>query len=154
MKIFCDYCGTQFETEENNTCPSCGGAYEGDDEIKNAAIKQAREDELKRQQELTALKARQAQIDNMNTQNKNKSAVTKFILIGCGAPIALIVIFWLIVFIIAAVEVGNERLGGEEQENESASLLEDYEYQSVFDDEEYEYTENSAAYIENIIKGD
>ena len=47
MRIFCDYCGNQFETNDNNTCPSCGAAYEGDTEIKNAALMKAREAEMR-----------------------------------------------------------------------------------------------------------
>ncbi len=152
MKIFCDYCGNQFETEGNSTCPSCGGTYEEDFEIKNAVIKNARDAEIKRRQESIALQERQAQIESMNARNKNRNAIVKFVLIGCGIPVALIVIFWLIVFIIAAIEVGNERIGDERAEEKKAAMLEDYEYKSVFDDEDYEidYAENSAIYIMSI----
>jgi len=32
MKIFCDYCGNQYDTDKNSTCPACGGGYEYDEE--------------------------------------------------------------------------------------------------------------------------
>ena len=34
MKIYCDYCGTQIDTDKDITCPHCGAAYAHDAELK------------------------------------------------------------------------------------------------------------------------
>ena len=34
MKLYCDYCGSQIDTEKDITCPHCGAAYAQDTELK------------------------------------------------------------------------------------------------------------------------
>lgn len=43
MKIYCDYCGTQIDTDTNITCPNCGAAYSNDDELKTEQARQERQ---------------------------------------------------------------------------------------------------------------
>ena len=43
MKIYCDYCGTQIDTDTNITCPHCGASYANDDELKTEQKRQERE---------------------------------------------------------------------------------------------------------------
>ena len=136
MKIFCDYCGNQFDTSQHSTCPSCGGTYEGDIEIKNAVIKQAREETMQRQRETMAMRERQAQIDNMNARNKNKAAGRRLAVIGCLVPVIAVVLCFVLVFVMALIEVMNERAAEKEDEKSGSSLLEDYEYESSFEEDE------------------
>lgn len=150
MKIFCDYCGNQFETEGNSTCPSCGAAFEGDVEIKNAALMKAREAELQRQRENIELRERQAQIDDMNARNKNRETSRRIIGIGCLVPIILTALFTAVIFIIAIAEVVNERAAEREKEESSSSLLEDYEYESVFEEEESPVSADFNEYAESV----
>ena len=150
MRIFCDYCGNQFETNDNNTCPSCGAAYEGDTEIKNAALMKAREAEMQRQRENMALRERQAQIDDMNARNKNRETSRRIIGIGCLLPVILTVLFVATIFIIATIEVVNERAVEREKEENSSSLLEDYEYESSFEEEEVPVYADFNEYAESV----
>ena len=34
MKLYCDYCGSQIDTDKDITCPHCGAAYAQDAELK------------------------------------------------------------------------------------------------------------------------
>lgn len=34
MKLYCDYCGSQIDTEKDITCPHCGAGYAQDAELK------------------------------------------------------------------------------------------------------------------------
>ncbi|MBQ9483364.1 MAG: zinc ribbon domain-containing protein [Ruminiclostridium sp.] len=43
MKIYCDYCGTQIDTDTNITCPHCGASYANDDELKTEQKRQERQ---------------------------------------------------------------------------------------------------------------
>ncbi len=43
MKIYCDYCGTQIDTDKDITCPHCGAAYADDDELKTEQKRQERQ---------------------------------------------------------------------------------------------------------------
>lgn len=46
MKIYCDYCGTQINTDIHKNCPNCGGSYSGDEELIAAQSRQNRLDDL------------------------------------------------------------------------------------------------------------
>ena len=148
MKIFCDYCGNQFETEGNSTCPSCGASYDGDIEIKNAAIKKAREDEMKRRQENMELSERQAKLESMKTLSKNTKAGIKLVGIGCLLPVIAGVLCFIVIFTIAVIQVAQERTV--EREQESSSLLEDYEYESVFVEDESPVSADFNEYAETV----
>lgn len=137
MKIFCDYCGNQFDTAMNNKCPSCGADYSDDNEIKAAALKQAQEESFKRHRENIELRERQARIEDVNTKNANRKAGRRLLGIGCIIPIVLFSLCFTAIFIVALVEVINER-SAEYKESESSSVLSDYEYESVFEEEEEE----------------
>lgn len=34
MKLYCDYCGSQIDTEKDATCPHCGAGYAWDAELR------------------------------------------------------------------------------------------------------------------------
>ncbi|MCR4779582.1 MAG: hypothetical protein K5876_00655 [Ruminiclostridium sp.] len=46
MKINCDYCGSQFDTDRYDTCPSCGAPYSRDREVIAEKEKLNQADEL------------------------------------------------------------------------------------------------------------
>ena len=129
MKIFCDYCGNQFDTDKNAVCPSCGAIYDGDAEIKEAILKKEQEEMYRRQREEFVMREQQARLQ------KNRETSRRIIGIGCLLPVILITLCFAVVFIAALVQVIDER--NEEKEDSNSSLLEDYEYESPFED----YTE-------------
>ena len=63
MKLYCDYCGTQIDTEIHANCPNCGGSYMNDEELRN---------ELEKQRRLDALQLRQNELktDFMELENE------------------------------------------------------------------------------------
>lgn len=138
MKIFCEYCGGQFEAERANFCPNCGAAFSDNDQIEHQIRHEQRLDELEIEQQKMDLRERQARIHNMN---ENKAAGRRLAGIGCLVPILLPVVAFSLclaaVFIVALVDVVNERKAERQQENEEENRLlsEDYEYESTFEED-------------------
>ena len=40
MKIYCDYCGTQIDTDKNNNCPNCGASFADNERLKKALARE------------------------------------------------------------------------------------------------------------------
>ncbi len=43
MKIYCDYCGTQIDTDKNNNCPNCGASFADNEGLKKALAREEKE---------------------------------------------------------------------------------------------------------------
>ena len=104
MKVICDFCGSSYDTDNNSTCPSCGGTHADNIMVKNERQKQGiltnyekiRLEEQARKQKLENDKREQAvELEKQTTQ------VQKILKIGCLIPFVLFVIGIVIVIIMA-----------------------------------------------------
>lgn len=95
MEIFCDYCGSKFDTEGKQNCPSCGASFSHDEEILKAAEQENRLRELKiKEKELDLKKAEAKNDDSIKIKIKNtKSTRAATIIIFMVVAFSLIVVF-------------------------------------------------------------
>ncbi len=110
MKINCDYCGSQFDTDIHDTCPNCGGIYSHDPEVLAEKAKLARADELFMEQKQLENDRMRLENNQINDANKNKAASA-----GCMVivlMVALIGIAFFVLFVAAFTETLNEEMGG------------------------------------------
>lgn len=101
MKIFCDYCGSKFDTEGKQNCPNCGASFSHDEEILKAADQENRIRELKIKEKELDLKKAESENDNSikikikNTKGSRAATIIIF----------MVVAFSLILVVIAATSV-------------------------------------------------
>lgn len=110
MKIFCEYCGGQFEVERANFCPNCGAAFNDNDQVEHRIQHEQRLDALEIEEQKMDLRERQAHIDNMHAQNKRMANERKMIHIGCMIPVVIIALFFLTAVVVAFVDIIQDRI--------------------------------------------
>ena len=91
MKIFCDYCGCNFDTNENDFCPSCGAPYSNDKEITLAKEQQSK---------LAQLKIKEKELE-LKKSERTRS----------GSRITALIISMLVVVAVAAVSATGKSSG-------------------------------------------
>ncbi len=95
MKIYCDYCGTQIDTDTNITCPNCGASYANDDELKTEQKRQERELLLgDLDAKMKQLKEQEIMREFENRRKESNLALTGKIIVG--AVLACILIYVII----------------------------------------------------------
>lgn len=99
MDIFCDFCGAQFDTQKNSTCPNCGGAFSHDSEVKSASEKQKKLDELDVRNREMDLKEREAKLEQQKAEHDikkiRKNSKTTVVFIGVIAVIMLALMIFM-----------------------------------------------------------
>ena len=93
MKINCDYCGSQFDTDQYDTCPSCGGIYSRDKEVLTEKEKLDKADELFMQQrelENERLRIENERLRNSGTKTSAKGCVISFMFLIIAAVLLII----------------------------------------------------------------
>ena len=113
MKINCDYCGAQIDTDKSDTCPNCGGIYSHDPEVLAEKAKLARADELfieQKQLENDRLRLENTQLDNAN-KNRAASASCLGIAVILGA-IGLIFFMLMVLAILEGEDDSGTRKAG------------------------------------------
>ncbi len=103
MKIYCEYCGAQFDSAHNKVCPNCGASFEGNDTIEAEKIKQQKLDELELREQQMEMEARQSQIEYADTQRKRLVRQQKAMNIGCVLPVIIIFVLFTAIFVFAAI---------------------------------------------------
>ena len=103
MKIYCDYCGAQIDTDKNATCPSCGGSYSNDRELLEEKVRLEKLNGLD-------IEKRQLEIERMRLENdalKNKGRQNKA-LPGCLIPVVIILcllgVLFISIFVFAVID--------------------------------------------------
>lgn len=107
MKINCDYCGAQIDTDRFDTCPNCGGVYSRDPEVLAEKAKLARADELFLEQKQLENDRMRLENTQMNTENNHKAASA-----GCLGAIVVVAILGVIFFMLMVFAIADEALGG------------------------------------------
>lgn len=107
MKIFCEYCGGQFEAERANFCPNCGAAFNDNDQVEHRIRHEQRLDDLEIEEQKMDLRERQAKIDDMHAKNRRMASERKIVHIGCIIPIAL---FFLAAAVVAFADIIQDRI--------------------------------------------
>lgn len=103
MKINCDYCGAQIDTDKYGTCPNCGGSYGADPELLKAQAKKDRLDDL--DVEKKRLENERLRIENENLRKQGGgSDKLKAVKYGCGVPLVLLGIIFIIIIVIVMFE--------------------------------------------------
>jgi len=98
MKIYCDYCGSQFDTEQYRTCPHCGGTYSKDKEILEEKAKLDKADELFMEQK--ALENERMRLENNRLETtQTNNAGSQGCLIGIIAIGAIGTIFFILMIL-------------------------------------------------------
>ncbi len=125
MKIFCEYCGAQFESEVANFCPACGAAFSDNDQIEHKLQHQKQLDRLEIEEQEMDLRERQAQIDTIHRRNRSANSAEKMSR-GClGAFIACGVIIVLTGVGLAVLQVFSEmETEREERKTDTAAIAE------------------------------
>lgn len=109
MKIFCDYCGCNFDTNENDFCPSCGAPYSNDKEITLAKEQQSKLAQL-------IIKEKELEL-NKSERTRSGSRITALI-------ITMLVVFTMVVVAVAAVSATGKPPGIDtEKVKEAASTV-------------------------------
>ena len=106
MKINCDYCGAQIDTDKYDTCPNCGGGFDRDRELLKEKEKLNRVDELyleKKKLENERLRIENENLRKSGEQKKGSNAM-KALGIGCAVPLAMLGILFVIIMIIVIYE--------------------------------------------------
>lgn len=99
MEIFCDYCGSRFETEGCDCCPSCGAPFSQDSEMKNAAAQERKLHELRmKEQELRLMEAELNSVSEKRRKSKKNPVMT-----------VTFVVFFITFFIITFSVIGGIR---------------------------------------------
>ncbi len=121
MKIFCEFCGAQFESEVANFCPACGAAFSGNDQIEHKLQHQKQLDHLEIEDQKMDLKERQAQIEAMQSRNQN-AKISRNMSKGCFVLFAVSVALIVLAGVGLAVmdELSAIALEREEREEHSA----------------------------------
>ena len=100
MKIYCEYCGTQFDMETNHECPECGASFDKNKYVfeieKNKKEKEALEKERKRLEnekrkvEIEHQKAQAEYTRNRTKMQSHANKTAKIIAFTIGSPFILI----------------------------------------------------------------
>ena len=102
MKIYCDYCGTQIDTELHRNCPNCGGSYAGDEEIikEQERLDKLNDLEIRREE----LRTDRMELENSSYMQKMRSEkeITAFRRIIKYVLIAMFVGFFIYAMVRAA----------------------------------------------------
>lgn len=99
MEIFCDYCGSRFETEGCDCCPSCGAPFAQDSEMKNAAAQEKQLHELRmKEQELRLIEAELNSFSEKRSKTKKSTVMT-----------VTFVVFFITFFIVTFSVIGGIR---------------------------------------------
>ena len=113
MKINCDYCGGQIDTDKYDTCPNCGAGFDRDREMLKEKEKLDKADELLLKQKELENERLRLENENMRRQNvvSDKDKVKQAVKFGCALPLIIFGIFFVImmVCIITDDETGNGR---------------------------------------------
>ena len=94
MRVTCDYCGASFDTEQNSSCPKCGGGYGNDVEMKGLSDNYKEEQFFQEQMQMKAQKQQR-----FEARQKELDGQVKKIKTGC------VVIILIIAAIIAAPHI-------------------------------------------------
>lgn len=99
MKIYCEYCGTQFDIETNHECPECGAAFDKNKHAFEIEQNKKEKEKLERERRRLENEKKKAEIEHQKAQaqytknrtrmetNANKTA--KIIALIIGSPIIL-----------------------------------------------------------------
>ncbi len=112
MKINCDYCGAQIDTDKYDTCPNCGGAFSRDREVIKEKEKLNKADELFF--ETKQLENERLRIENEKLRQNTgggRTAVPSGCLVGLVTLAVIGVLFIILMIYIIADEESSEKNG-------------------------------------------
>lgn len=113
MKIICEYCGTQFDTQGVKVCPNCGASFANNRVLETKILHENKKTQLeleKKAVELEQCKIENARKRSMLQQEQQSARAAKVLKIGCVIPVicvALIFIIGVIVSIFSTMTGGD-----------------------------------------------
>ncbi len=124
MKINCDYCGAQIDTDRYDTCPNCGAGFDRDRELMKEKEKLDKADDL-------LLEQRRLEIERLRLENEKlrqsgeptKKGVPAGCMVVLGALAALGVLF-IVIMCFAFAEADDSAEAAASGTVKSASPLE------------------------------
>lgn len=99
MKINCDYCGAQIDTDKYDTCPNCGGGFDRDRELMQEKEKLSKVDDLyleKKKLENERLRIENEKLRQASEQKKSSLPAGCMIVLGMLAALGVLFIVIMI----------------------------------------------------------
>lgn len=78
MKIYCEYCGAQFDIETNHECPECGAAFDKNKYAFELQEQKRRERYLKHATDKAELEKKRAEIEHKKAETAHTKAQTQY----------------------------------------------------------------------------
>lgn len=125
MKISCEYCGTQFETEVAHICPNCGASFDKNRIVEEKRTAENTKSRIEMERKRVELENRKIETErNRNTLHFMQQGieVAKAVKIGCAIPIICFVLIIIVGTVMGIVEVVSQN-----DSNNPSSSYEDYD---------------------------
>lgn len=103
MKIICEYCGTQFNTDGVDVCPNCGASFENNSSMEQKVLQENKKTQLELEKKELELEQRRIETARNRSRlnfEKQGEQTAKIIKLGCAIPIICFAVFWVIFLII------------------------------------------------------